>query len=327
MPKYYGVIPMEGAYWGGMAYLPGTTGMGLVEQDDVAAHEIGHNMGLWHVESSVCNQNPGWIDPAYPYRNSAIGHIGVDAFDVGVIADETRDVMSYCWPKWISDYHYKRLLSVLRSSRNLAVQAAERNARQLVQPALLISGRIAADKQSATLNNALPITLTGEMMAPPDGSYELLLIDQEGNVQFSQPFDPATIEESGTTAQPSDFGFAVPRIANLAAIQVRKEGVVLASLSTGAQPQLTATAALDAGDAKRLLVSWQVSNAPAAHVNLRYSSDGGQSWQLIALGQTQSPFSLDLSRIPGGSNAKIEVIASTATESAATTLSIGESLP
>ena len=71
----------------------------------VAAHELGHNFSLLH---APCGG--GGLDSTYPYPNGTIGSWGYDAANEVLIRPGRYDLMSYCGPKWISDYHFTRML-------------------------------------------------------------------------------------------------------------------------------------------------------------------------------------------------------------------------
>lgn len=85
-----------------------------------AAHEIGHSHGLFH---APCG-DPDAPDPEYPSdaRHSAasIGQWGYDQVLGRLVdpggANPARDFMSYCFPRWISDYHLAKLLERSRAN-------------------------------------------------------------------------------------------------------------------------------------------------------------------------------------------------------------------
>ena len=64
------------------------------------AHELGHNMSLYH---APCG-GAGGPDPSYPYPDASTGAWGYDFRDGGrlVHPGRGRDLMSYCSPRWIS---------------------------------------------------------------------------------------------------------------------------------------------------------------------------------------------------------------------------------
>lgn len=112
--------------WASQAHLA----MSMVELYDYGystgtmLHEIGHNFGRPH---APCG-GPAGPDPGFPSSGDyANGGIGVQGFDVvsGVLynpipEEETRfnqpykDMMSYCWPQWWSDYNWQNNIERLR---------------------------------------------------------------------------------------------------------------------------------------------------------------------------------------------------------------------
>ena len=111
---------MEGrtGYYMGMMPSPvtGAAGVGFIATRvsfsvpfaRTVAHELGHNMSLFH---APCG-DAGGPDPSFPYPDGSIGASGYDFSDGGrlVAPGEARDLMSYCNPTWISDYSFTNAL-------------------------------------------------------------------------------------------------------------------------------------------------------------------------------------------------------------------------
>jgi hypothetical protein len=129
--------------------------MGLAFADEtsggVMAHEVGHNHGRGHAPCAPGNQISG-VDRSYPYTGAITDVWGYDSrkqtfFD----PMSTKDIMSYCEPKWISDYTYAGLID-----------------------------RVAGLSTS-------PLILSGEPVA---ALYHVLLVDSQGP-RWSRPFPRA----------------------------------------------------------------------------------------------------------------------------------------
>ncbi len=93
---------------GGAATLSGVVSLSALE-GDVIAHELGHNLSLGH---APCDKS-GFIDsldPAFPSDDGNIGAWGFDFLSNALVHPATPDLMSYCDPVWISDYHFGKMI-------------------------------------------------------------------------------------------------------------------------------------------------------------------------------------------------------------------------
>lgn len=96
----------------------GGVAAGFINGGQSMAHELGHVLGLSHAPCGLVSGDLGDRDyPAYePYdsetaKMASIGEYGIDPTTSTVYSPNvTRDVMSYCAARWISPYHYKRLI-------------------------------------------------------------------------------------------------------------------------------------------------------------------------------------------------------------------------
>jgi hypothetical protein len=80
---------------------------GVGHGGDTMAHELGHAAGRAH---APCGGASG-PDPDFPYPQARIGRWGLHAqWEMLLDPQEHADFMSYCGPKWVSDYNWELLL-------------------------------------------------------------------------------------------------------------------------------------------------------------------------------------------------------------------------
>ena len=145
---YHGIVPdVPGIAVAGIAYVltdpshPARAGLSfdrLPQASGTLAHELAHNMGRLH---APCGNPPG-VDGNFPHLNARLGSPGYDVLGGGLVTlDEYRDFMSYCGPRWTSDYTWRALVEWRRSD-SLAPEASAFAAHAAPGPGLLVWGRI-----------------------------------------------------------------------------------------------------------------------------------------------------------------------------------------
>lgn len=180
---------------GGIARRPGKVSFSHPDASTIA-HEIGHNFSLYHAD---CGDAPG-TDPGFPWPGGRIGVWGYDSRDGGsLVSPDVPDLMGYCHPRWISDYHFTNSLK-FRLVDEGAPSAARTAARSL-----LVSGEIGADG-SLRLDPAFVVD------APPvvpnaAGPYALTGRRPDGSELFSVTFDTGEVAHGDGR---SWFVFALP---------------------------------------------------------------------------------------------------------------------
>lgn len=105
---YYGAVSTPpGASWTGLGYIGGFRVSVGEPNGATLAHELGHNFGLHHAPCGGA-ASP---DRGYPYDDGSIGAWGYD-FQANRLVDPAvfRDVMGYCYPTWVSDYHFSKAM-------------------------------------------------------------------------------------------------------------------------------------------------------------------------------------------------------------------------
>ena len=190
---YMGVMSgrVEGA--DGVASIRGWTSFS-VPRAGIIAHELGHNLSLMH---APCG-NPGGLDLSFPYSGGSIGAWGYDFRDGGSLVRPTGpDLMSYCEPKWVSDYSFTNALRYRLFDDSRAAAAQTRS--------LLLWGGIAAD----SVPFLDPAFVVDAPAALPDsaGEYRLTGQSDSGAELFSLAFAmPETADGDGSSA----FAFVLP---------------------------------------------------------------------------------------------------------------------
>ena len=171
---------------------------------NIHAHEIGHNLGLAHANCG----GAGNVDPRYPYPNAGIGPRR------GWLLSERRfiepdsgyyDIMSYCQPNFVSDYHYDKAFThrqrvdrpPLAHAASNGSESRELSDRRSNLPPLDDVAEAAGAARDA--GSAATVVLTGIVegdaqfsglrlessdkppLAPPlDGAFTLSVLDEQG---------------------------------------------------------------------------------------------------------------------------------------------------
>ena len=75
-----------------------------------------------------------------------------------------------------------------------------------------------------------------------------------------------------------------------------------------------------------MTLTWEALNTDGSTPlsTVRYSADGGQTWQILATSLADTTYLLDKSRLPASTNGLVEIIASTTTQARTTQIAIGE---
>src|SRR5207248_4667404 len=135
-PVYVGLVRGQGP--GGFSGLAGSNEnaalaaesavrFGVERNYEVVAHETGHALRRNHIANptpkpSACYADPGGPDLFWPYNDSTIQEPGFDLSRTYgldgpreiLVPQLAYEMMSYCEPRWISPYIYKKLVDKLK---------------------------------------------------------------------------------------------------------------------------------------------------------------------------------------------------------------------
>ena len=189
--------PVNGA--SGFAVVGGRYSFVAVSATGLApiTHELGHNMSLFHAPCGTPNP-----DPSYPYPDGSLGNWGYDFGDGGrLVPPFHKDVMGYCQPSWISDYHFTTALRyrlVAEGTHEAAVAARS-------SQSLLLWGGVGADSVPF-LEPAFVVDAWPELPRA-GGDYRLTGRTGGGEALFSLSFAmPVVADGDGS----SSFAFVLP---------------------------------------------------------------------------------------------------------------------
>ncbi len=281
----------------------------------VFAHEIGHNLGRHHVN---CPQGvPADLDPNWPYGFcrandfSRDGYLGWDArSDQVVDLFDRSDIMSYGWlgggvPAWVSDYTYNAFYQKLNTGVNLRQVAPSQGER------LLISGVITPAVPTATMDYVYRFTNPYYQDASGGVSYTLQLQDITGRALVTDTFS-ADPEMAASAAIP--YQRALPYFPQAARVVLKRGATVLATRVASANPPTVTVTYPNGGEtlSGTVTLAWRASDADgdALEYAVQYSADGGATWQPVVVGWTVPTYTVDMTRLPGGTQALLRVAAS-----------------
>ena len=82
--------------------------------EDTLIHELGHMHGLFH---APCG-DPSDVDESFPHEGALIDLEGYDVRTDSFVPADHVDLMAYCYPRWVSDYSYAKLVDWVTLSQS-----------------------------------------------------------------------------------------------------------------------------------------------------------------------------------------------------------------
>ena len=168
----------------------------------IIAHGIGHNFGLFHAPCGFLGDS----DPFFPETDGSIGVWGYDFRSGGDLVPPTRpDLMSYCRPAWISDYHFSNALRFRLRNEGSAGGAAAAAAMAAPAKAILLWGGV--DAGGVPFLEPAFVVDAPAALPRPSGQYEIIGRTGGGQELFLLKFEmPEVADGDGR----SSFVFALP---------------------------------------------------------------------------------------------------------------------
>ncbi|WP_420633810.1 leucine-rich repeat domain-containing protein [Candidatus Palauibacter sp.] len=163
------------------------------------AHELGHNFSLGHAPCGGVFSSS--VDPDYPGARGSIGSWGYDLRDKNnPVPPSAPDLMSYCRPAWISEYHFSKALRT-----RLVYRAADATYAGTARSLLLWGG---ADGEGRPfLEPAFVVDAPRALPAAGGGAFALTGRSATGDVLFSLSFNMPEIADGEGR---SSFAFMLP---------------------------------------------------------------------------------------------------------------------
>jgi hypothetical protein len=317
---YYGLIPIangsdrwfsSGIAGIGWVGLRASVGLDLTGSTDaagrLAAHEIGHNLGRFHAPCGVSG------DPRqpFPYPNASIGSdvYGLDISQARVWSpvapDDTKDLMSYCQPQWVSDFTYQGLLnnqriygaSVMQSGVGYLVRAALTDDGATLEPVYALDGVTPDAPQRGEYTVEL-LDAAGALLA----SHTVAAVEAEGPYHYGEEtvehdHDHRHIYRRITAVVPAPVG-------PVARFRLIRDGVVIAERANDAAPPAVAASATIARNDATWTLSWSNTSVPAL---VRYTHDG-KRWTSLGVDLVGGRLSLDPQTLPGDGHGRFEIV-------------------
>jgi uncharacterized repeat protein (TIGR03803 family) len=255
------------------------------------------------------------------FRKMVYGLDSTPQLSVPIWPRESFEVMSYCrepLERWVSDYTYARLKGYIRSLygdplegfREQTIAATPTMATNY----LLIRGILNLETGSAIWLPFHRLSLRGLPETSPPGQYSVRLLDA-ANAVLGEAAASVEVPEEGDEVE-APFSVMVPSNAAARKVQLLRNGVVVNDLTASANPpsvQLLTPLPASSSAGAQIDVTWAGADADGdpIHYSVEYSTDDGQTWNLVALDLPGDlAIALDREAVGGSPLARLRVLAS-----------------
>lgn len=286
-----------------------------VPNNNVFAHEVGHVLGRSHVN---CSGKEWGTDRSYPYPNGKISAVssglkaffGFDRQKREPVTPEAGDLMSYCSYTWISDYTYTALADALK----LREARGTRSALAATGESLLVSGAIAANGASGSLDPLLVLPEGGESNAEASGTYSIRTQTAGGQTIATYWIGSPAPEDPAVSVTSRTFQLVIPRDSAVTRIALYSGETELAARKASTNAPVVSIVTPTAGQAlsgPAAELRWNAFDADGDTLQylVQISTNAGSTWQTVASSWPSTTLTIDATKLPGAAAAKLRVIA------------------
>ncbi|MBN1422422.1 MAG: hypothetical protein JXP34_26840, partial [Planctomycetes bacterium] len=316
-------------YGGGSGYA--AIGHRAPDGSAVMPHEINHNLdrssaGTWgrHTPNGCGASGP---DPNWPYGTCEIQEVGFDTRPpasasgarLTVVPHDYPDFMSYCASgtsssvqlpaTWISPYRWKNLFDRFppsSSSKGMPESMDE------IGTVFYIAGRV-RDDGTGKLDPLLVLPGIPDEPAGREGEYAIEIRDAEGGLLRAIPIPVSFLNPDGRPIDTYYFRFQTPEVRGAASVALLRGRQVLDAVFVSSNAPEVSLISPNGGERWSGVhpVIWEAGDADRdpLRFDVYYTPDGGRRWIPVASGIEGDSIEVDSTILPGGSGARIRVIA------------------